>query len=256
MQYAVCCVSVSALRREPSHTSEMVSQQLFGECCTIDETIEGWMKITYKYDGYEGWCQSAHLIKINEEQFLSDKEKLAAGYINKVKCNGEKFYVPLGSSLVTFSKNKALWQNEVYIYKGKITHPSKQKINKKIIKHISKKFLNTPYLWGGKSVFGIDCSGFSQAVFKFLNIKLPRDSWQQALEGNVVDSLLQARCGDLCFFDNEQGKIIHVGILLNNHKIIHSSGKVRIDDIDEKGIINVDTQNRTHNLKLIKRFLP
>ncbi len=115
-------------------------------------------------------------------------------------------------------------------------------------------FLNAPYLWGGKSVYGIDCSGLSQSVYRYLNIALPRDAWQQAERGTPVSSLKNSKCGDLCFFDNADGKITHVGILLNKKTIIHSSGKVRIDTISEEGIINGDNGEQTHHLKLIKRF--
>jgi cell wall-associated NlpC family hydrolase len=109
-------------------------------------------------------------------------------------------------------------------------------------------------LWGGRSVFGIDCSGLTQAVYKFLNIQLLRDANQQATQGELVNFLQEARCGDLAFFDNEEGQIIHVGILLNNQEILHTSGKVRIDKIDNAGIINAETGERTQNLRIIKRY--
>ena len=120
---------------------------------------------------------------------------------------------------------------------------------------IASVFLNTAYLWGGKSVYGIDCSGFVQSVFKMINIGLPRDADMQSEKGEVVGFLQEARCGDLAFFDDENGKIIHVGILINDEQIIHSSGIVRIDAIDNEGIINGTTKKRTHRLRIIKRFI-
>jgi gamma-D-glutamyl-L-lysine dipeptidyl-peptidase len=254
MQYAVCSVPVSALRKEPHHNVEMISQQLFGECCIILESIPGWIKIKCKYDNYEGWCQASHLKEIDEDLFSSINKKLTAGWVNEIFYNGKKMFIPFGSSMATFKKNKTRWQDNVIISNADTYNPVKEKINKKNIKWISAQFLNTTYLWGGKSVFGIDCSGFTQSVYKFLNIYFPRDSWQQAESGNTIDFLADANCGDLCFFDNEEGRITHVGILLSKHKIIHSSGKVRIDEIDTKGIINSDTKLRTHNLKIIKRY--
>ena len=139
-------------------------------------------------------------------------------------------------------------------YIGKLYHPEKERITNKKIKKIACKFINTPYLWGGKSVFGIDCSGFSQSVYKFLNIALPRDSWQQFEIGETIPFLGKAKRGDLAFFDNREGRIIHVGILLDQSEIIHSSGKVRVDKIDMEGIIDTSTNERTHNLRSIKRY--
>jgi cell wall-associated NlpC family hydrolase len=115
--------------------------------------------------------------------------------------------------------------------------------------------LNSTYLWGGRSVFGIDCSGFTQSVFKFLNVHLLRDAQQQATQGELVAFLQQAHCGDLAFFDDGEGHIIHVGILLNAHEIIHAAGKVRIDKIDNQGIIEADTGQRTQRLRIIKRYV-
>jgi cell wall-associated NlpC family hydrolase len=122
------------------------------------------------------------------------------------------------------------------------------------IRKTSLTYLDVPYLWGGKSKNGIDCSGFSQQVFKTFGIKLPRDAYQQAELGEVVGFLLEAQCGDLAFFDNEEGRITHVGIMLSSDEIIHAAGKVRIDKIDNQGIINSETGARTHKLRIIKRY--
>ena len=116
-------------------------------------------------------------------------------------------------------------------------------------------FQNAPYLWGGRTLFGIDCSGFSQIVFKLNGIKLNRDAWQQAEQGAVVDFLPEAKSGDLAFFDNAEGRIIHVGIMLGTNKIIHASGKVRVDTIDNQGIYNAEMGRYTHKLRIIKRFI-
>lgn len=255
MKYAMCCVPVSALRSEPSHKSEMVSQLLFGECCSILEyDTNNWIKIKCKYDDYEGWCTLSHLIEIDEEFFLRPDKELAANWVNEVNYNGHDMFVPYGSSLSWLQHSKTFGKKNAVKYSGKVWKPGSIKINPKTIKKIAYQFLNTTYLWGGKSVFGIDCSGFSQTVFKFLNIALPRDAWQQAEHGSVINSLQNVNCGDLAFFDNEEGRITHVGILLNSKEIIHSSGKVRIDKVDKEGIINSDTKQRTHKLKIIKRY--
>jgi hypothetical protein len=174
--------------------------------------------------------------------------------VNEVDYNGHIMMVPMGSSLSAFSNGKAFWRKSSVYFGGKVWNPDEIKINPKLVKQVAFKFLNTSYLWGGKSVFGIDCSGYAQMVYKFLNKQLPRDAWQQAEEGEVVNFLQEAQTGDLAFFDNEEGRITHVGILLNEHEIIHSSGKVRIDKIDTQGIMNLETKLRTHKLRIIKRF--
>ena len=260
MQYIVCCVPVSPLRAEPSHKSEMVSQHLFGEKSVVIETgvenllANGWVKISLKYDGYEGWCQASHLTEIDEEHYTNIDKDLTAGWVNEVDYNGHRMYVPLGSSLSAFKNGKAFWRKNLVHFNGEIWNPEEIKITNKIIKQVAFKFLNTSYLWGGKSVFGIDCSGFTQMSYKFLNVQLPRDAWQQAEEGTMINFLQEAHCGDLAFFDSEGGNIIHVGILLNEHEIIHSSGKVRIDKIDTQGILNLESKQRTHKLRIIKRY--
>lgn len=256
MTYAACAVSISSIRKEPSHKSEIVTQQLFGECCIILENgDDNWVRIKCGYDDYEGWCQASHMVEIDEENFVQTDKNLTADWVNEIDYNGHYMFVPMGSALTSLKNGKAFWRKNSISYSGKIWNPMEVKINAKIIKQLSYKFLNTTYLWGGKSVFGIDCSGLSQSVFKFLNVRLPRDAWQQAGQGEIVPSLKQAVCGDLAFFDqHDEGRITHVGILLNDHEIIHSSGKVRLDKIDDRGIINLESKQLTHRLRAIKRY--
>ena len=254
MRYAVCCVPVSPLRAGNSHRSEMVTQQLFGEKSTIVESAaDNWVKISLKYDNYHGWVQQNHLAEINEERYLKVDKDLTSDWISEVDYNGHRMYVPMGSSLSAFQNGKAFWRKNTVYFKGKVWNPEEITITPKLVKQIAFRFLNTSYLWGGKSVFGIDCSGYSQMVFKFLNKSLPRDASRQAEEGEAVNVLEEAKCGDLAFF-NIGDEIIHVGILLNDHEIIHSSGKVRLDKIDKEGILNLETRQRTHQLTMIRRY--
>ena len=122
------------------------------------------------------------------------------------------------------------------------------------VKQIAHKFLNAPYLWGGKTPFGTDCSGFIQMVYKIAGYRLSRDASEQALQGNKVESLEEALPGDLCFFGTKT-KIVHVGLLLADNKIIHASGKVRMDGITKQGIHLASTNECTHKLQLIRRIL-
>jgi gamma-D-glutamyl-L-lysine dipeptidyl-peptidase len=247
MSYAVCCVPVAPLRTAPDHKTEMTSQLLFGEYCIITDTDKkGWVKIICKADGYEGWCQLPHVKNISETEYNTTTTVLAADWVNEITYNSQAMFIPLGS-LLWAEKNVVAFSNDIW-------YPAKIKRNEETIKEIAFKFLNTAYLWGGRSVFGIDCSGFSQAVYKFLNIALQRDAGQQATQGELVNFLQEARCGDLAFFDDEEGKIIHVGILLNNYQVIHASSRVRVDKIDNEGIINADTGERAQRLRIIKRY--
>jgi len=116
-------------------------------------------------------------------------------------------------------------------------------------------FLNAPYLWGGRNLLGIDCSGFTQIVYKINGIPLDRDASQQALQGQTLSFIEESEAGDLAFFDDTEGNITHVGLLLEDHHIIHASGCVRIDRIDQSGIFNSETQSHTHKLRFIKKMI-
>ena len=254
MDFGKCCVPVSSMRAEPSHKSEMVSQLIFGEHCIINEQKNEWIKIICKYDNYTGWCLQSHINKIEKEEYEMELKKLSAEWINKIEYNNKPMMIPFGSYVDSSTNGDAYTKKNEIIYSGKIFNVNDAVINEQLIKEIAFQFLNTTYLWGGKTIFGIDCSGFTQTVFKFFDISLMRDAWQQATQGNIVETLSAARFGDLAFFNNADGKITHVGLLISNSEIIHASGKVRVDKIDEEGIINTDNLQRTHHLSIIKRF--
>ncbi|PWT70397.1 MAG: hypothetical protein C5B59_20735 [Bacteroidetes bacterium] len=255
MSFAVCCVSISPLRSESSHKSEMVSQLLFGErCLVLDESNKNWVRIKCQFDGYEGWCQDTHVRKLDESRYYDSKVRLSSEWVSDVELGGRHIRIPMGSSLPNPVKRLFEGRDGKLNFSGKLWDPAGVNIEKKKMKKIAFAFLNTPYLWGGRSVFGTDCSGFTQSVFKFFHINLLRDAWQQATQGAEVKNLQQSKFGDLAFFDNEEGKVVHVGILLGKQKIVHASGKVRIDAVDTRGIINSDTGFRSHQLCSIKRF--
>jgi cell wall-associated NlpC family hydrolase len=246
MIFLTCCVPVAPMRLEAGHRVEMISQLLFGECAVLlDEQPGGWIKVKCKSDGYTGWCQQAHLQEIAEYDYNLDKYLLTADWAADLIYNGHTMKIPMGSVVTGLESSK---------FKGNLWDSFSAIKNEDTIKQFAFKFLNTAYLWGGRSVFGVDCSGFTQSVYKFLNIPLLRDASQQATQGELINFLQQAKCGDLAFFDDEDGSITHVGLLLNDHKIIHAAGKVRVDKIDSQGIINADTGLRTQKLRIIKRY--
>lgn len=255
MSHSICCIPVAPIRVNPDHRAEMVSQLLFGERAIITFKEKSWGKIVSKADAYTGWCQLNHLQEVDDEIFNITPTKMAAGWVNEIGFNGQLMMIPFGSSLTALNNDKAEWQQSIIQYTGLTWDLNKVSARPDTIKKIAFTYLNTGYLWGGRSVFGVDCSGFTQMVYKFLNIPLQRDAHLQAMQGELVGFIQQSHCGDLAFFDDEDGKIIHVGILLNDQEIIHAAGKVRIDKIDNQGIINAGTGERTSRLRVIKRYL-
>ncbi len=252
MQYVVAVAAVCCMRKEPCHKSEMVSQLLFGETASVIEVQKDFIKVIGSYDQYEGWVQTSQLAEV-DEIFLA---QIPAGYTYKRNIpfliDSSPMFASLGTPVLPeryYGKYAVEYQEAESLLEYK-----KLEFDPYIIKSIAGLFLNVPYLWGGKSAFGIDCSGFTQQVYKVFDKKLYRDACQQAEQGELIGFLEEVICGDLAFFDNEKDQIVHVGILLNDHEIIHASGKVRIDKIDNLGIINTDTGQRTHRLRMIRRI--
>ncbi|MBY0481925.1 MAG: C40 family peptidase [Chitinophagaceae bacterium] len=254
MSFVTSIVSVAPLRAEAAHRSEMVSQFLFGEVAKLLETTKDFSRIKTLFDDYTGWCQNSQLAAITDEKALNGNKLLNADLFSAITCNGAAMQIPFGTPLHFFEKGEARIGNFEFGYSGKIWTPEETHFNEATIKWVADHFMNTSYLWGGRTIMGIDCSGFTQQVFRFLGINLPRDAYQQAILGEAVGFLQEARCGDLAFFDNQEEKITHVGLMLDTETIMHASGKVRIDRIDNMGIINSDTGERTHRLRLLKRY--
>jgi hypothetical protein len=246
---AICRVPVSPMRAASTHRSEMVSQLLFGELVDILELTDEWTRIRSVADGYEGWCQPAHFIQL-EQSLSQTTPAYASDWINPVMVDEEIMWVPFGSRIDLIMQPQFKLE---FFFRGNEIQPAP--VSSSVILEYARKYLNTAYLWGGRSVFGVDCSGLSQQSFRMAGISLPRDAYQQAEKAEAVGSLEVAQAGDLAFFDNAEGKITHVGILINNQSIIHSSGMVRIEPIDSSGIINADTGKRTHTLRIIRRYL-
>jgi len=243
--YGICQLSVVAVRKNPGSTNEMVSQVLFGETFSIIKYEKKWSKISNQFDNYRGWINNSQIrfISKKEYQFLNTNESIYSldklGYI--INNKNEKIYLPLGSlvSSCDFLETKFI---------GKKTNHIKNSIVKTV-----KLYLNTPYLWGGRTNYGIDCSGFSQIVYKIQNIKINRDASQQALQGNIVRRK-DSNKGDLAFFGDSNKKITHVGLLLSINEVIHAYGKIRLDKINNKGIINSETKKITHKLVEIRTY--
>ncbi len=254
MEYAVVAVPAAPVRRKARHQREMVNQLLFGEPVKIlKQKNELWVRVRSIHDGYEGWMTVNLLREINEKEAKMGCELVTTGMLNTILINGIKMNIPVGSSLPGLIEGKAKLGAWEYEFAGKFSNRKQLPPNDDQLKQLTGQWMNAPYMWGGRTVFGVDCSGFVQVNYKMMGIDLSRDAWQQAQQGKTVKKLKEAICGDLAFFDDKD-EIVHVGILLNTEQIIHASGKVRIDIIDRKGIINSDTQKRTHLLRSIKRY--
>lgn len=252
--FGICNLAIIPLRSESSDKSEIVSQVLFGEHFQILETYNQWSRIRLQYDEYEGWVDSKQYQLISEENFKylsNDSIILSADLIEYITdTNNLLMPIPLGSSLSFLNYNEI--NTKKFSFEGTKTSGIKEKNN--IIK-TAYMYLNAPYLWGGKTPFGIDCSGFTQMVYKLNGYQLKRDASQQAFQGESLSFIEESEPGDLAFFDNEEGKITHVGIIMSDNYIIHASGKVRIDKLDHLGIYNTETQKHSHKLRVIKKII-
>ena len=248
MLYGICNLSIVPLRLEASDASEMVSQVLFGEDFKVLEKEKKWSKIKLSFDGYEGYIDNKQYLEIDEETFdkLSySKHHYSSEIIDFVTTKENHLStISIGSRLPIGAQD--------FYYDGSIYS---EKLAKKEILQKAFQFLNTPYLWGGKTPFGIDCSGFTQLVYKLCGYSLLRDAKDQATQGEVLSFIEEAEPGDLAFFDNDEGIITHVGIIMDNYNIIHAHGKVRIDTLDHSGIYNVDTKLHSHKLRVIKKII-
>jgi len=252
--FGLCNLANIPLRIEPSDRSELVSQVLFGEHFAVLEQNQKWSKIKLAYDDYEGWVDNKQFAVITEEQFnqlTKDSIVLNADLIEYITSPSNLLMpIPLGASLSFLNYDSINTDN--FNFEGLKTSGEKPKSN---IIHTAFMYMHAPYLWGGKTPFGIDCSGFTQMVYKLNGYKLQRDASQQANQGDALSFIEESEPGDLAFFDNEEGNIIHVGIILEDNYIIHASGKVRIDRLDHLGIYNAELNRHTHKLRVIKKII-
>ncbi len=252
--FGICNLGIVPIRSEASDRSEMVSQLLFGDSFKIIETSPKWTKINTAFDAYEGWIDNKQFQEITENQYLlleNSANVLNGELIDFISYETNQLMpIPLGSSLNFLDINEINTAN--FQFEGKKECGIKPKDN---LLKTAFLYLNAPYLWGGKTPFGIDCSGFTQMVYKLNGYSLLRDASQQAKQGDALSFIEESEPGDLAFFDNDEGNIIHVGIMMENNYIIHASGKVRIDRIDLLGIYNVDTGRHTHKLRVIKKVI-
>jgi len=259
MSFGICHNSLIPVRTEPSHRAEMSTELLFGELYTVIDKSGEWLYIRLIFDNYEGWINSSSFHEISEDEFrrLSDLPcRVSTELVQLIENRSFQVYFPIliGSSFHGLD-NKIYSAGEYeYVFDG-LTEAIPQESGREKITEMSMMYLHAPYLWGGRSPFGIDCSGFTQMAYKIAGIQLLRDAAQQATQGETISFISDAQPGDLLFFDDDEGLISHVGILLPEDRIIHSSGHVRVDKVDHQGIFNIVSRQYSHKLRLIKKIL-
>jgi cell wall-associated NlpC family hydrolase len=236
----------------------MVTQLLFGEYFEVTEEYKNWVRIRSGIDGYEGWIDVKQYQSVSKDTYQSLK-KHALTYVADIlgvmtdETDNVSFPVTIGS-LLHFTKGKEIViEKKKYSYLGNVLSPS-GKIKRSKLVEDAFTFLNTPYLWGGRTPLGIDCSGFTQMVYRLNGYALKRDASQQVEQGEALSFPEEAEAGDLAFFDNEDGNITHVGIVLEKGQIIHASCKVHVDKFDHLGIYSETQKRYTHSLRVLKKM--
>lgn len=258
LRKGICRLSIVPVRKEPAHGSELVTQLLFGEHYSVLSSTpdKNWIHIKIYFDEYEGWIDNKQDKPISEEYFhdmINNEFKISTELTTSILYKKRPLQIVMGSVL-PITHTELFDLDEQFAFNGESKNLG-QKRDFDYIRSTALKYLNTPYLWGGKTPFGIDCSGFVQMVFKIAGYKLKRDTSEQVRQGQIIKQFNNARPGDLAYFSDSNGKIGHVGIIFEDSKIIHAYGQVRIDDLNEKGIFNVKSNIQTHKLEFIKRIL-
>jgi len=258
--FGICNQSIIPCRKEPAHRSEMVTQLLFGEHFTVLAETDEWLHIKTAADNYECWMSNRQFLPIKPATFdLLEKTRqpLSSEPVQLLQHKNSASFLTIvqGSTLPFLRGRNFSLESQDYEFTGEHILPDPAKVSRTKLVATAKTFFNAPYLWGGRTQFGIDCSGFTQMVFKLHGVKLVRDAWQQAEMGTALSFVEESQPGDLAFFDNEEGRITHVGIIIENGQIIHAAGKVRIDKIDHYGIFNGDTKKYSHHLRVIKKII-
>lgn len=259
MHYGVCHLSVIPCRSEASDKSEMVTQLLFGDAFEVLEQNGSWHKVRVEWDHYECWIDRKQYIPVSKAIFDNLRDNLAPvstdliSLITDLK-TGNTFPIVAGSSLPFWYDGDVRIEENQFRFEGSVRIFDQETTREGIVE-TAFTYMNAPYLWGGRSPFGIDCSGFTQAVFKANGMRIKRDAWQQVEIGDPYSFVEEAQPGDLAFFDNAEGRITHVGIVAGENRIIHASGKVRLDHYDHYGIFTPERGGYTHNLRIIKNTL-
>lgn len=257
MAFVVCPLSIAPVRKDPNDRAEMVTQWLFGETAEVLERQDKWSRLKFHHDGYEGWVDNKQMVTSPAALPASAKRSIEAAAI--VDLGETKLVLPMGA-VVDFPDR----EDGIIHLHGMVKHTGKSTVdlNGSVTLRttlMARPFIGAPYLWGGRTPWGVDCSGFTQMVYMLAGVQLPRDAFQQAEVGTTVELLDLSQPGDLAFFDNDEGRITHVGFILPGpdgaRYIVHASGQVRLDKLDQQGIFHMTEKRYTHKLRTIKRVV-
>lgn len=253
MERYICENVFVPLRSGPTHRAEMLSQVLFGEKYRVLDQVDHWLKIETEFDSFTGWIDMNHLqhclIRNEESGHVLNRSLLC------FKSDKTKMILEAGCEIYNPDPGQSCFTAGEHLYTTAKDFSSNYYTVADTSADTAMRFINSPYIWGGRIPSGIDCSGLTQLVYKIHGKKLPRNSWQQAETGEDVAFINEAEPGDLVFFDNENGKISHVGIIISRGLVIHASGRVRIDQIDHQGIYKQEIGAYSHRLRMIRRVV-
>lgn len=257
MDLVVCPLSIVPVRKDASDRAELVTQWLFGETAEVLERQEKWSRLKFHLDGYEGWVDNKQMLPTPSA--LPAQAKRSVEATATVDLGETKLVLPMGA-VVDFPDRpgaREMTQGDLKAT-GKSTADLQGPTALRAML-LTRVFMNAPYLWGGRTPWGVDCSGFTQMVYLLAGVALPRDAYQQAGVGTTIELLDLSQPGDLAFFDNAEGRIVHVGFILpgpdEQRFIIHASGQVRMDKLDQQGIFHFTEKRYTHKLRLVKRVV-
>ncbi|MEO8588020.1 MAG: C40 family peptidase [Flavobacteriales bacterium] len=257
MPSVICPLSIVPVRKEPNDRAEMVTQWLFGETAEIVERTEKWSRLCFDHDGYEGWVDNKQIAPCLTPNLDPDLRVIDQTSI--VDLGERQVLLSYGSVVPFYEDGTILWEDQRIPVQAITNHrPDLERAD--LMELYLHPFLGAPYLWGGRTPAGVDCSGLTQMLFILLGIYLPRDASQQAEEGDPVELLDLSEPGDLAFFANAEDRIVHVGVVLTRDeegdlRIAHSSGRVRIDKLDQQGIYNTEDKKYSHKLITVRRVL-
>lgn len=257
MGHGICHVSAAPLRATPNDSSEMVSQLLFGDIYEVlGRSPNGkWVQVSMGYDGYRGWLDVQQGRPVDKEEYkvMALQKTYSASFLSSIRTKNSVRQLSIGSKLPYWQGDHLRLAGDTLEFGGEVAEAFKRLPGTELCQ-IAQRYIGVPYLWGGRSAFGIDCSGLAQQVMMLGGIWLPRDASQQVKEGSAVKGLIDCAPGDLAFFTNERGLTVHVGMVLENNGIIHAHGEVRMDLLDNKGIYRQEEKRYSHQLSEIRRM--